>query len=188
MYPAAHADLAKDMLKQGGGILTEFCSGTKADVHNFPLRNRIVAGLCDATIVIETEVRGGSMITAKLADAYNRDVLALPGRTTDKKSSGCNHLIKHNKAIMLTEPNDILEVMDWRSTTNKKSVQQRELFIELTPDEQKIINILKEKETLHVDELNLKSGLSSSATAAVMLNLELQQVITSLPGKLYKLL
>lgn len=188
MYPAAHTDLAKEMLKQSGGILSEFFSGTKADVHNFPLRNRIVAGMCDATIVIETEIRGGSMITAKLADAYNRDVLALPGRTTDIKSSGCNHLIKHNKAIMLTEPEDLLEVMGWKRATKNKPIQQRRLFIELTPDEQKIIDLLKEKDTVHVDEINSRSGLSSSITAAAMLNLELQQVIASLPGKLYKLL
>ena len=99
IYPSVNTNLAKDMIKHDGGLLSEFFSGTKPDKHNFPLRNRIVAGLCDATVVIETNIKGGSMITAKLADAYNRDVFAVPGRTTDNKSSGCNHLIKNNKAI-----------------------------------------------------------------------------------------
>jgi DNA processing protein len=187
MYPAAHADLAKEMLKQGGGILSEFFTSTKADIHHFPLRNRIVAGMCDATIVIESEIQGGSMITAKLADSYNRDVFALPGRTTDKKSSGCNYLVKHNKAIMLTDPEDLLEAMGWKRATQTKLAPQRELFIELSPEERSVLQILQEKETVHIDELNLRSGLSSSITAATILNLELKHVIASLPGKLYKL-
>lgn len=187
MYPAAHADLAKEMVKQGGGIITEFFSSTKADIHHFPLRNRIVAGMCDATVVIESEINGGSMITAKLADGYNRDVFALPGRTTDKKSSGCNYLVKYNKAILLTEPDDLLTAMGWKRATPQKTSPQRELFIELSPEERSILQLLQEKETVHIDEINLKSGLSSSITAATILNLELKHVITSLPGKLYKL-
>lgn len=187
MYPAAHAELAKDMLKQGGGILTEFFSHTIADVHHFPLRNRIVAGMCDATIVIESEINGGSMITAKLADGYNRDVFALPGRTTDKKSSGCNYLVKHNKAMLLTEPDDLLEVMGWKKASTSKPSPQRELFIELTPEEKSIVQLLQEKETVHIDEINLRSDFSSSITAATILNLELKHVVASLPGKLYKL-
>lgn len=188
MYPAAHAELAKDMLKQGGGIITEFFSGTKADIHNFPLRNRIVAGMCDATIVIESEINGGSMITAKLADGYNRDVFALPGRTIDKKSSGCNYLVKHHKAILLTEPEDLLDAMGWKCSATNKPSPQRELFIELSPEEKVILQLLQEKEMVHIDEINLRSGLSSSITAATILNLELKHVITSLPGKMYKLL
>ena len=188
MYPAAHAELAKDMLKQGGGIITEFFSHTKADIHHFPLRNRIVAGMCDATVVIESEINGGSMITAKLADGYNRDVFALPGRTTDKKSSGCNYLVKLNKAILLTEPEDLMEAMGWKKNNAKKPSLQRELFIELSPEEKAILQLLQEKETVHIDEINLRSGLSSSITAATILNLELKHVIASLPGKMYKLL
>ncbi|HVK97894.1 MAG TPA: DNA-processing protein DprA, partial [Flavisolibacter sp.] len=102
IYPADHATLAKEMIKNGGGVLSEFFSGTKPDKHNFPLRNRIVAGISDATVVVETSIKGGSMITAKLADGYNRDVFTVPGRTTDKVSMGCNHLIKYNKALLLT--------------------------------------------------------------------------------------
>lgn len=187
MYPYDHTSLAKDMVKQGGGIISEFFSGTKPDKHHFPLRNRIVAGLCDATVVVETHIKGGSMITAKLADAYNRDVFAVPGRTIDKFSSGCNHLVKYNKAILLTDAEELMEILGWKE--KKKEVRkQKELFIEFTPEEKQVIQLLQEKETVHIDEINLGSGLSSSAAAAAILNLELQGVIGGLPGKMYKLL
>ena len=188
MYPYEHTGMAKEMVKQGGGILSEFFSGTKPDKHHFPLRNRIVAGLSDATVLVETNVKGGSMITAKLADAYNRDVFAVPGRTNDKASSGCNHLIKHNKAIMLTDSEELLEVMGWMEKKKNASKKQRELFIELTAEEKIVLQLLQEKETVHIDEINLKSGLNSSAVAAAILNLELQNILASLPGKQYKLI
>ena len=188
IYPSDHTTLAKDMIKEGGGILSEFFSGTKPDKHNFPLRNRVVAGLSDATVVVETHAKGGSMITAKLADAYNRDVFAVPGRTTDSKSEGCNHLIKYNKAMLLTSADDLLEVMGWQQKKKEKSKKQKELFIELSTEEKLLIHMLQEKETVHIDEMNISSGLSSSAIAAALLNLELQNVIASLPGKSYKLL
>jgi DNA processing protein len=186
IYPTAHASLAKDMIKEGGGILTEFFSGTQPDKHNFPLRNRVVAGLCDATIVVETAVKGGSMITAKLADAYNRDVFAVPGRTTDKNSAGCHYLIRANKAMLLTEAAELLEIMGWKDVGTKPK-KQRELFIELSPEERKVVDLLAEKELTPIDEINHRSGLSSSAVAAALLNLELQSVVAGLPGKLYKL-
>lgn len=187
IYPYAHTALAKEML-QNGGLLTEFFSGTKPDKHNFPLRNRVVAGLADATVVVETLVTGGSMITAKLADAYNRDVFAVPGRTIDARSAGCNFLIQHNKAILLTEAKQLLDVMGWTETKTKKPKAQRTLFIDLTDDEKKIVALLQQKETVSLDEINIGSGLSSSAAAAAILNLELQNIIASLPGKMLKLL
>ncbi len=186
IYPLQHKTLAKEIL-QDGGLLTEFRNGTKPDKFNFPQRNRIVAGMADATIVIETAIKGGSMITAELANNYNRDVFALPGRTTDTKSAGCNYLIQNNKAILFTDTKEMLESLGWQSKKiNKK--QQKELFIELSDDEKIIINLLKEKEASHIDEINIKSNLSSSSVAAAILNLELQNVITGLPGKMYKLL
>ena len=187
IYPSVNTHLAKDMVKQEGGLLSEFFSGTKPDKHNFPLRNRIVAGLCDATVVVETNTKGGSMITAKLADAYNLDVFAVPGRPTDSKSSGCNYLIKNNKAILLTDAGELLEVMGWKEKKQKPK-KQKELFIELSADEKQIVQLLQQKEQVHIDEINLSSGLSSSATAAAILNLELQGVLASMPGKMYKLL
>lgn len=186
MYPADHATLAREMISNGGGVLTEFFSETQPDKHNFPLRNRIVAGLTDATVIVESAVKGGSMITAKLADGYNRDVFAVPGRTIDKVSSGCNHLIKYNKAVLLSNADDLLEIMGWKESMRKKK-QQRELFIELTADEKQIVDILREKESAHIDEINLSSGLSSSAVAAAILNLELEGVIQSQPGKMYRM-
>jgi DNA processing protein len=188
VYPYENTALAKEMIKEGGGLLTEFFSGSKPDRHNFPLRNRVVAGLSDATIVVETNIKGGSMITAKLADAYNRDVFAIPGRTNDKSSSGCNHLIKFNKAILLTDAEELLAVLGWKANKREKIKQQKELFVELTAEERKVIELLQAKELVHIDEINLQSGLSSSSAAAAILNLELQNVIASLPGKMYKLL
>lgn len=189
IYPPEHASLAKDIVKHGGGLLTEFRSKTKPDKHNFPTRNRIVAGMSDATIVIETGIKGGSMITAELANSYNKDVFAIPGKVTDTKSAGCNYLIKNNKAMLLTDAAELVQVMSWEDNakSRKEKRSQRELFIELTADEKIIIAILNEKETVAIDEINLKSGLSSSAVAAAILNLELQNVMVSLPGKLYRL-
>lgn len=187
VYPTEHSGMAKDMIKSGGGLITEFRSKTKPDKHNFPSRNRIVAGMSDATIVVETGMKGGSMITAELANGYNKDVFALPGKITDTKSIGCNYLIKNNKAILLTDAEQLLQTMGWAIDTKKTKKAQRELFIELTNDEKIIVNILKEIDNAHIDEINLKSGLSSGSIAAAILNLELQNVVVSLPGKLYKL-
>ena len=187
IYPSQHASLAKEMLQQGG-LLTEFTSQTKPDKHHFPTRNRIVAGMCDAVIVIETSVKGGSMITAELANGYNKDVFAFPGRTTDNKSSGCNYLIKNNKAMLLTDAQELMEIMGWEEKKKPPVKQQTALFIHLSEEEKIIVAILSEKETTGIDELNLKSNLSSSTVAAAILNLELQVVIASLPGKMYKLL
>jgi DNA processing protein len=188
IYPPDHSNLAKDMVNQGGGLLTEFRSNTTPDKHNFPTRNRIVAGMSDATIVIETKERGGSMITAELANGYNKDVFAMPGRITDNKSAGCNFLIRNNKAMLLTDAEQLIEVMGWEEKSRKaEGRRQRELFIELSNDEKIIVEILKEKDLIHVDELNIRSGLSSSSLAAAILNLELQGVVSTLPGKLYKL-
>ncbi|MBV9964020.1 MAG: DNA-protecting protein DprA [Parafilimonas sp.] len=186
IYPRQHKNLAKELVQQGG-LLTELKSGEKPDKHNFPKRNRIVAGMADATIVIETAIKGGSMITAELANNYNRDVFALPGKITDSKSAGCNYLIQNNKAILFTDAKELSESLGWQSKKiNKKP--QRELFIELSEDEKTIISILKEKETTHIDEINIRSNLSSSSIAAAILNLELQNVIAGLPGKMYKIL
>lgn len=188
IYPPDHSGLAKDMVKSGGGLLTEFRSKTKPDKHNFPTRNRIVAGMSDATVVIESGIKGGSMVTAELANGYNKDVFAFPGKVTDSKSAGCNYLIKSNKAMLLTDGQQLMEVMGWEEKNQKtNSKSQKEIFIELSIDEKIIIDILNEKETVHIDEINLRSGLSSSAIAAAILSLELQNVVNGLPGKMYKL-
>jgi DNA processing protein len=187
VYPSQHASLARDMIKQNGGLLTEFLSKTKPDKHNFPTRNRIVAGISDATIVVETGVKGGSMITAELANSYNKDVFAFPGKVTDSKSGGCNYLIKNNKAVLLTDAQELVDIMNWGEKVKPSARKQKEIFIELSADEKIIISILKEKEASHIDEINHRSGLSSSAVAAAILNLEFQNVVFSQPGKMYSL-
>jgi DNA processing protein len=186
VYPAQNKSLAVDMLSQGG-LLTDFMSGTNPDRQNFPRRNRIVAGMCDALIVIESNAKGGSLITAELANSYNKDVFAIPGKVSDSRSEGCNYLIRNNKATLITSAKDLLESMNWNDAP-KKVKQQRELFIELTPEEKIITDILKERENIQIDELYFKSGLSSSAVAQALLMLEMQGVIASLPGKVFKLL
>lgn len=184
IYPSQHKSLAKEILFNGG-LLTEFRQKTLPDKHNFPRRNRIVAGMADATIVIETAVKGGSMITAELAYNYNRDLFAVPGRINDTKSAGCLRLIQQNKAILLTDAAQLMDVMGWQK--KKLKPKPRELFIELTDEERVIVEILKQQENIHIDEIYIKSSLSSSSVAAAILNLELQNVISSLPGKIYKL-
>lgn len=186
IYPAANKALARQMTEQGG-LLTEFPGNTEPDKQNFPRRNRIVAGMCDCLVVIESGKKGGSLITAELANSYNKDVFALPGRSNDPHSEGCNYLISSNKAALITGANELLENMGWKEQKKQPAKKQRELFIELTPDEKIIVDILQQQETVQIDALYLHSGLSSSAVAAALLMLEMQTLVVSLPGKLYKL-
>ena len=185
IYPAQNKSLAKEMLSHGG-LLTDFMSGTNPDRQNFPRRNRIVAGICDALVVIESSKKGGSLITAELANSYNKDVFAIPGRVSDLRSEGCNYLIKNNKSLLITSADDLLHIMNWKDEP-KKVKKQRELFIELTPDEKIITDILAQQESIQIDQLYFKSGLSSSAVANALLMLEMQGVVTMMPGKVFKL-
>ena len=187
IYPAQNKMLAKQMLEHGG-LLTDFKSNTQPDKQNFPKRNRIVAGICDALIVIESGKKGGSLITAELANNYNKDVFALPGKITDSKSEGCNYLIKNNKAALITSADDLMMAMNWNPVEKKQRRNQRELFIELTPDEKNLFELLNTNSQLPIDALYLQSGLSSSKVAAALLSLEMQGIVASMPGKVYKLL
>jgi DNA processing protein len=187
LYPSEHTNLAKDMVKQGGGLLTEFHSDITAEKHHFPIRNRIVAGMSDAVVVVETGIKGGSMITAELANGYNRDVLAFPGKVTDAKSAGCNTLIKQNKAVLLTETQELADLLGWNMPVTKNIQPQKELFVNLNSAEKTIVGILSEKQTVHIDELNMRCGFSTSSIAAAILNLELQNIVQCLPGKIYQL-
>ncbi len=186
VYPSQNSSLAKQMIASGG-LLTEFRSNTKPDRQNFPSRNRIVAGISDAVIVVETGIKGGSLITAELGNSYNKDVFAFPGRVHDVKSEGCNFLIKNNKAALITCANDVLENMGWKKKKETSAKKQRELFIELTDDEKIIISVLQTHDQIHIDELYVKSKLNSSAVAQALLMLEMQGVVSSIPGKMYKL-
>ena len=186
IYPSQNVSLAKQMIGNGG-LITDFRSGTKPDKQNFPSRNRIAAGLSDCIIVIESGPKGGSLITAEIGNSYNKDVFAFPGRTNDLKSEGCNYLIKHNKAGMICDANDLLEMMGWKKSKPAKRKLQRELFIEFTPDERVIVDLLQSEEEIHIDQLYFKSKLSSSAVAQALLMLEMQGIVSSMPGKLYKM-
>jgi len=187
IYPAQNKSLAKEMV-QHGGLLTDFRSKTNPDKQNFPKRNRIVAGISDAIVVVESGIKGGSLITAELGNGYNKEVFAIPGRTNDSKSLGCNYLIRNNKACLITSAEDLLEDMGWKEYKKSTAKKQRELFIELSGDEKIIVSILQSQEQIHIDELYIKSGLSSSAVASGLLTLEMQNVVSSLPGKMYKLI
>ncbi len=182
LYPEAHISTAKKMM-QNGGVLTEFMSGTGPDRENFPKRNRIVAGMTDATIVIESGIKGGSTITAELAHSYHRDVFAVPGRLNDPMALGCNRLIKINKAALLESAKDIEYLMGWEPTTAKKVV----IDVQLDPEETRIVQTLKTNGQLSIDRLSAQSKISASKASALLLNLEFKGVVKSLPGKLYAL-
>lgn len=185
IYPYSNKALAHDMLLNGG-VLTEFPSGTNPERQNFPVRNRIVAGMSDITVVVESDIKGGAMITAYVAASYNREVAAFPGRVYDSKSGGPNHLIRQNIAAMVTNANDLLELMNWKKDENKKAVQ-KQLFISLTEEEQKIVDILRQKDSVHSDELLHQTEFTSPQLATVLLQLEMQGVIKTLPGKNYRM-
>ncbi len=185
VYPFTHKTLAAQM-QENGGLLTEFCSETPPDRNNFPMRNRIVAGMSDVTVVVESNSSGGALITATLAAGYHRDVAAFPGRVTDSRSAGCNELIRTNMAAMITKAHDLVELMNWDMGKKKRAVQTQ-LFLNLTADEQKIIDLLQTRDTVHADELFHHSGLANSMLAATLLQLEMQGLIKSLPGKFYRI-
>lgn len=184
LYPNIHSSTAKQMI-ENGGLVTEFKSGTNPDRENFPKRNRIIAGLADLTIVIESSNKGGSLITAELANSYSRDVFALPGRVFDTQSEGCNALIKQNKAHLIQSVKDIEYIMNWKAEEAQKS-NQTTMFVELNNDEQKIYDILKQVEKIAIDDISLAAQLPMSKTAALLLEMEFKSVVKSLPGKMYK--
>ncbi len=184
IYPAAHKDTARKMMS-GGGLISENPLGTKPDAHNFPARNRIIAGLCDALIVVEAAETGGALITAEIANAYNKDVFALPGNLGQEFSSGCNKLIKINKAHLLSGVKDIEYIMNW-SVAQESPVNKNTVWLDLLPDEQKIIEALNGN-ALAIDELTIKTSLSPGMLATHLLNLELKNILKVLPGKRFKL-
>lgn len=185
IYPAAHTPLAKKMVLNGG-LLTEFLPGTIPDKENFPKRNRIIAGIADATVVVEATAKGGALITADLANSYNKDVYAFPGRTNDLYSEGCNFLIKTHRAALINHAKDLLYYLGWDNILPDRTTLQVQLAINLTKEEQKIVDLLKDVR-LSVDQLSLLSGFNQSKLAMHLLNLEMQGILVGLPGKVYRL-
>jgi DNA processing protein len=152
----------------------------------FPRRNRIVAGMSDAVVIIEAARGSGALITAEIASSYNRDVFAVPGRVNDQYSEGCNWLIKTNRAAMVESAKDIEYQLGWELKKNGKPTQ-KELFIRLNPEEEILVKVLKEKESIHIDDLCRASGLSMNKVSSLLLNLEFAGVVKTLPGKMYRM-
>ncbi len=187
IYPHANRKLAQQMLDDGGGLLTEFGMHTLPDREHFPMRNRIVAGLCDALIVVETAESGGSMITAELANSYNKDVFAFPGRTHDSYSKGCHKLIKTHKAYLVEELKDVWTAMSWDLEPQSKGPVQSKLFEELNEEEQTIFDLLQQHPELHIDRFHQTLTLRPGKLVHLLLNLEFKGIVRELPGKRYTL-
>lgn len=187
IYPGVHKAVSERMC-ENGGLLTEFFSHSKFEKENFPMRNRIVAGMTDVTIVVESAKKGGSIITAELANSYSRDVMALPGDYTRQYSEGCNHLIKNNKAAVIESVDDMVRLMNWDvKIENAKRQIQRELFVDLVGDEQKIVDVFQQSPKLPIDEISNQTEIPVSSVSTTLLNLEFKGLIKSLPGKVYEL-
>ena len=188
IYPKTHKKYVAK-IEQNGGFMTEFWSSSNPEKENFVRRNRIVAGISEATIVIESAERGGSLITANIANDYNRDVFAVPGRTTDKYSQGCNNLIKTQKANLLTSAADLVYILNWEIASqarNDKKVVQKQLFVTLEPDEQKVYDYLLKTGKELMDIIALRCDFPIYKISGMLLNMELKGVIRPLPGKLFE--
>lgn len=187
IYPKVHKKYMVDVEKNGG-FFSDFWSTDKFDKNNFLKRNRIIAGLSEATIVIESAEKGGSLVTADIAHSYNRDVFAVPGRTTDQLSAGCNNLIKYQKAHMMTTPLDVPYILNWQLEENKKPVVQKQLFVELDATEKLIYNYLKDNDKQQLDSIALNCNIPIFKVSGTLLNMELKGVIRPLPGKLFEVI
>ncbi len=191
LYPTAHRETATEMLRQGG-LATEFMTGTNADKMNFVRRNRIVAGLADATIVVESASKGGSLITANLASDYNRDVFAFPGNVGAPYSMGTNNLIRDNKATLITSAEDFVNLMGWANDNQllkaKKNGIERQLFPELNDNEKKIASLLANNNNMQISVISMRSGLTIPTISAALLNMEMQGIVRQMAGGIYHLI
>ncbi len=186
IYPKVHKKYMVDVEKNGG-FLTDFWFTDAFDRNNFLKRNRIIAGMSQATIVIESAEKGGSLVTADIANSYNRDVFAVPGRVTDSQSMGCNNLIKTQQAQMLSNPLDVPYILNWELEAEKKPAIQKQLFVELTDDEKRIYTYLKENDKQLLDVIAMDLELPTFKVAGLLLTMELKGVTRPLPGKLFEL-
>lgn len=189
IYPATHREIASRML-DNGGLLTEFPSGTNPDRPNFPMRNRIIAGLSDVTIVIEAAMKGGALITAEIANSYNRDVCAFPGSVEQEYSAGCNYLIKTNRAHLIRHTDDLCYLMNWEKSPSKTEKQLVITPPNLSRDEQKVHSFLAEQELEQstIDQIANYCDWPQSKLAIILLEMEIKGHLLSLPGKLFKLI
>ena len=188
IYPSTHRKTAISMLPSGG-LITEFLTRTEPERYNFVSRNRIVAGMSDATIVVESAEKGGSLITADMANGYNRDCFALPGRATDSTSRGCNQLIRDNKAALILSAEDFVKAMGWECSNKPKPEGiQRSLFLNLSEEENIIVNRLNSQGDMHINTLVVESALPIHRVSALLFELEMKGIIKALPGGIYHLI
>ncbi|MEG1585395.1 MAG: DNA-processing protein DprA [Bacteroidales bacterium] len=186
LYPDAHKQVAKEMLSQGGGLVTEYPSGTNADKGNFIARNRIIAGMADATILVETADKGGSIITANIANTYGRDVFAFPGRVNDLRSRGCNRLIRQNRAGLITSADDFLEMMNWLPDTHQHPAKQLPLDFDLSEEEQLLVGLLRQYGEMQLNRLAIETEKPISVLTGILMDLELRHIVRSYPGGVYR--
>lgn len=191
LYPAAHKDVAREMVNHGG-LLTEFMTCTNADKGNFVRRNRIVAGMSDACILIESAAHGGGIITAGISFDYGREVFALPGRVGDHFSEGCNNAIRENKAMLLTSAEDFVKTMGWeddalRIEAQKKGIE-RQLFPDLSPEQQRIVDVLTKSNDLQLNQLSVKTGIPIGDITSILFQMEMMGVVKPMAGGNYHLL
>ena len=191
LYPAAHKDVAREMVNHGG-LLTEFMTCTNADKGNFVRRNRIVAGMSDACILIESAAHGGGMITAGIAFDYGREVFALPGRVGDHFSEGCNNAIRENKAILLTSAEDFVKTMGWEDDALRIEAQkngiERQLFPDLSPEQQRIVDVLTKSNDLQLNQLSVKTAIPIGDITSILFQMEMMGVVKPMAGGNYHLL
>jgi DNA processing protein len=187
IYPKTHKKYMVEVEKHGG-FLTDFWSSDAFDRNNFLKRNRIIAGMSEATIVIESAEKGGSLVTADIANSYDRDVFAVPGRVTDSQSTGCINLIKTQQAHLLSDPMDVPYILNWQLENAQKPAIQKQLFVELNPDETLIYNFLKDNEKQLLDVIAIACELPTFKVAGLLLTMELKGIARPLPGKLFELL
>ena len=186
IYPKVHKKYIHQ-INENGGFLTEFWSEEQPLRENFLKRNRIVAGISKATIIVESAAKGGSLVTADIANSYNRDVFALPGRATDIYSKGCNNLIKNNKAELLTSANDVVRLLNWDIKEKPKKVIQKQLFLELNSNEQKVYDYLLKEGKQLLDVIALDCGIPLFQLSSILLQMEMKGILKPLPGKLFEI-
>ncbi len=186
VYPSLHHKLAAEMMDKGA-LVTDFLSGTRPERENFPSRNRIIAGLCDAVVVVEAAVTGGALITAGIANSYNRDVFSIPGRINDRYSQGCNKLIRINQAHLLESAADMQYIMNWEPAEEASGDGQGSLFVQLTAEEKHLAAFLAERPGAGIDQIVAATGYNLGKTTSLLLGLEFKGVVQTLPGKHFRL-
>lgn len=188
IYPVAHRKTAVDMLANGG-LLTEFLMGTDPDRYNFVNRNRIVAGMSDATIVVESAAKGGSLITADMACGYHRDCFAFPGRTTDEYSQGCNQLIRDNKAALIQSAEDLVKMMCWEVELQSKKTgnTQQSIFPDLSEEEERVLSTLATSDSTHINNLVEVIGIPVHRINALLFELEMKGLVRVMGGNMYQI-